>query len=149
MTFELFASPSSLFRTGCVRIVSMTAMSEDNKAFLEAAVPILSVTDLPEALDYYERVLGFQVGWKWGEPPRLASVCRDRVELNLSQSGEGKPGPSKVYFQMAGVDAYYDHITIAGAKVAVPIADRPYGMRDFRIVDPSGNELSFGEATST
>ena len=50
---------------------------------------------------------------------------------------------------MAGVDAYYNHITNAGAKVAVALADRPYGMRDFRIVDPSGNELSFGEATST
>jgi uncharacterized glyoxalase superfamily protein PhnB len=49
---------------------------------------------------------------------------------------------------MAGVDAYYNHVTKAGAKVAVTIADRPYGMRDFRIVDPTGNELSFGEATT-
>jgi len=124
-------------------------MSEDKVAVLEAAVPILSVTDLSEALDYYQRVLGFQVGWKWGEPPRLASVCRDRVEVNLSQSPEANPGTSKVYFQMVGVDAYYGHITTAGAKVAVPLADRPYGMRDFRIVDPSGNELSFGEATGS
>jgi uncharacterized glyoxalase superfamily protein PhnB len=36
-----------------------------------------------------------------------------------------------------------------GAKVAVPLADRPYGMRDFWIVDPSGNELSFGEAAGS
>ena len=124
-------------------------MSIGNAAVLEAAVPILSVTDLSEALDYYQNVLGFQVGWSWGEPPRLASVCRDRVELNLSQSPEAQPEVSKVYFQMAGVDAYYNHITIAGAKVAVALADRSYGMRDFRIVDPSGNELSFGEATAT
>ena len=48
---------------------------------------------------------------------------------------------------MTGVDAYYNQITVAGANVVVPLADRPYGMRDFRIVDPSGNELSFGEAT--
>ena len=122
---------------------------EDKAAVLEAAVPVLSVSDLSEALDYYEQVLGFQVGWRWGEPPRLASVCRDRVEVNLSQSPEANPGVSKVYFQMAGVDVYYNQITIAGAKVAVPLADRPYGMRDFRIVDPSGNELSFGEATAS
>jgi uncharacterized glyoxalase superfamily protein PhnB len=122
-------------------------MSEDKTAVLEAAVPILSVTDLSEALDYYKRVLGFQVGWSWGEPPRLASVYRDRVELNLSQSPGAKSVGSKVYFQMVGVDAYYNQITNAGAKVAVPLADRPYRMRDFRIVDPSGNELSFGEAT--
>jgi uncharacterized glyoxalase superfamily protein PhnB len=122
-------------------------MSEEKPAVLEAAVPILSVTDLSEALDYYEWVLGFQIGWKWGEPARLASVCRDRVEVNLSS--DATAGVSKVYFQMAGVDAYYNHITTAGAKVAVPLADRPYGMRDFRIIDPSGNELSFGEATGS
>jgi len=122
-------------------------MPEDKAMVLEAAVPILSVSDLSEAIDYYEQILGFQVGWRWGEPSRLASVCRDRVEVNLSQPPEQKPVISRVYFQMAGVDAYYNHITMAGAKVAVPLADRPYGMRDFRIVDPSGNELSFGEAT--
>ncbi len=124
-------------------------MSGDRVPVLETAVPILSVTDLSEALDYYERVLGFQVGWKWGEPPHLASVCRDRVEVNLSQSSEATAGVSKVYFQMAGVDAYYNHVTMAGAKAAVPLADRPYGVRDFKIIDPSGNELSFGEATGS
>lgn len=69
--------------------------------------------------------------------------------MNLSQSAEPEPAISKVYFQMAGVDAYYGRITQAGAKVAEPLADRPYGMRDFRIVDPSSNELSFGEATGS
>ena len=124
-------------------------MPDDKRAVLEAAVPVLSVADLPEAIDYYERVLGFRAGWKWGEPPQLASVCRDRVEVNLSQSTGARPGISKVYFQMAGVDAYYRQVTTAGAAVAVPLADRPYGMRDFKIVDASGNELSFGEATAS
>jgi uncharacterized glyoxalase superfamily protein PhnB len=38
-----------------------------------------------------------------------------------------------------------EQIAFAGVTVVVPIDDRPYGMRDFRIADPSGNELSFGE----
>jgi uncharacterized glyoxalase superfamily protein PhnB len=114
---------------------------------LEAAVPILTVTDLGAALDYYERVLGFRIGWKWGVPPHLASVCRDCVELNLSQSSLPTIAISKVYFQMAGVAAYFDEIVAAGANVAVPLADRPYGMRDFKLVDPCGNELSFGETS--
>jgi uncharacterized glyoxalase superfamily protein PhnB len=124
-------------------------MSVGSAAVLEAAVPILSVTDLSGALDYYQNVLGFRVGWSWGEPPRLASVCRDRVEVNLSQSPAAQPTASRVYFQMAGVDAYYNQLTVAGASVTVALAERPYGMRDFTIVDPSGNELSFGEATAT
>jgi uncharacterized glyoxalase superfamily protein PhnB len=35
----------------------------------------------------------------------------------------------------------------AGARVAVPLEVRDYGMRDCRLVDPDGNELSFGEPT--
>jgi uncharacterized glyoxalase superfamily protein PhnB len=56
---------------------------------------------------------------------------------------------SEVYFQMTGIDTYYNHIATAGATVTLPLADRPYSMRDFRIVDPSGNELTFGEATES
>ena len=126
------------------------ASSDGAAVVLESAIPILSVTDLPEALEYYGQVLGFEVGWTWGDPPDRASVCRDRVELNLSQATTGTaPRISKIYVQMTGVDAYSARVTTAGATIAVPLADRPYGMRDFRIVDPSGNELSFGEATRT
>jgi uncharacterized glyoxalase superfamily protein PhnB len=122
-------------------------LPEDAAMILQSAVPILSVADLGAALEFYERVLGFDIEWKWGEPPHLASICRDRVELNLSQLGpDTAPAISKVYFQMAGVDAYYLRVKTAGANVAVALADRPYGMRDFRVLDPSGNELSFGEA---
>jgi uncharacterized glyoxalase superfamily protein PhnB len=120
-------------------------MTHDDSVVLQAAVPILSVRDLSEALAYYERVLGFRVGWRWGEPPSLGGVCRDRVEVNLAQSSEANCRTSKIYFQMSGVEAYYRGVTAAGANVAVPLAERPYGMRDFRIVDPDGNELSFGE----
>ncbi|MGI9384649.1 MAG: hypothetical protein ACR2PO_15970 [Methyloligellaceae bacterium] len=37
----------------------------------------------------------------------------------------------------------FDHA--AGVRIAVPIADRAYGLRDFRIIDLSGNHLSFDE----
>jgi uncharacterized glyoxalase superfamily protein PhnB len=51
----------------------------------------------------------------------------------------------KVYVQMSGVEEYYTRITGAGAKVSYPLAARDYGMKDCRIIDPDGNELSFGE----
>lgn len=123
-------------------------MNEQNTPVLKAAVPVLSVEDVRVALEYYENVLGFQVGWTWGEPPHLASVCRDNVELNLGQKEKtGPPGASRVYFQIDGVDAYYEQAKAAGAKIITPLDDRPYGMRDFNLQDPSGTDLGFGEPT--
>jgi uncharacterized glyoxalase superfamily protein PhnB len=125
-------------------------MSEGKPPVLAAVVPILSVVDLAEALEFYQRVLGFEPGWKWGEPTYLASVCRDAVELNLGTRGRvGPPGPSQAYFQMTGVDAYYAAVSRAGAEIAVSLEDRPYGLRDFSVRDASGNRLDFGEPTGT
>jgi len=113
---------------------------------LWAAVPVLSVDDLGRALEYYQRVFGFRKNWIWGDPPELASVCRDRVELNLAQRGKlGPAGASQVYFQLVGIDRIWREVTDAGATVTAPIEDRVYGMRDFAIRDESGNVLDFGE----
>jgi uncharacterized glyoxalase superfamily protein PhnB len=113
---------------------------------LWAAVPVLSVDDLAAALDEYQRVFGFTKNWTWGEPLELASVCRDRVELNLAQRGKlGPAGASQVYLQLAGVDRIWEEVRGAGAAVAIEIADRVYGMRDFGVRDASGNRLDFGE----
>jgi uncharacterized glyoxalase superfamily protein PhnB len=112
----------------------------------ESVAPILSVDDVPAALDWYQRVLGFAVAWKWGEPVGLASVCREQVELNLGKRGEyGAPGPSQVYVRLTGIDEFYERVRREGASIRVPIDDRVYGLRDFSVDDPSGNRLDFGE----
>ncbi len=112
---------------------------------LKSVNPILTVQNLKAALDYYQSVLSFQVAWTWGDPLTLASVCRDDVELNLASSRTDTFGPSHHYIQLRGVDAYYAKIIAAGGQVTIPLADRNYGMRDFRLIDRDGNELSFGE----
>jgi len=113
---------------------------------LTSVAPILSVDDVPAALDWYQRVLGFAIAWTWGEPIGLASVCRDAVELNVGRRGTyGAPGPSQVYVRVTGVDAYYERIRGAGAAIHVEIGDRVYGLRDFSVLDPSGNRIDVGE----
>ena len=114
---------------------------------LQEAVPILSVDDLKTSLDYYQRVLGFRISWTWGEPPYLVGLCRDQVSLNLGVRGKAGPvGSSHVYFQVSGVEDFYRAVSDGQGTVTVALGDRPYGMKDFGIRDPSGNDLHFGEA---
>ena len=58
---------------------------------LESVSPILSVNDLTQSLDFYWYVLGFDLAWSWGEPPDIAAVCRDGVEITLTQRAGAKP----------------------------------------------------------
>jgi len=111
---------------------------------LSAAVPILRVRDLDRALEYYRSTLGFDVRWTFGNPPELASICRDRVEFNLSKAREDEFQLTQVYVYVDDVDAYYDLIVAAGARATYPLEDRVYGMRDCRVEDPDGNQISFG-----
>lgn len=107
--------------------------------------PVFTVLDLDEAVAYYRDKLGFVVSWTWGEPVSRAGVTLDDVEIQLEGAGLGAPpGPSVVYCHMTDVDAYYEACRSRGATIAMEIGDRPWGMRDFRVIDPSGNRIGFG-----
>jgi|SRR4051794_31628669 uncharacterized glyoxalase superfamily protein PhnB len=111
---------------------------------LSSVSPIFQVSNLQRGIDFYTRVMGFELGWTWGTPPDRASLCRDAVEIMLEL--EREPRTSHVYLQVNGVDAYFEQVIRDGAKVVVPLADRVYGMRDGRISDPDGNHVGLGEA---
>ena len=111
-----------------------------------SVAPILPVENVDAAIAFYTSVLGFVLGWKWGEPPSVASVCRDEVELMLELAPKAAGvAPARCYIVMSDLARYHGEIVAAGAKFVHPLAVRDYGMKDCRIMDPFGNELSFGE----
>ncbi len=113
---------------------------------LQSVAPIFQVANLQRSIDFYTRVLGFELGWTAGEPPDRASLCRDSVEITIET--DAAPVRAKAYVQVSGVDEIYARAAGAGANVTVPLADRFYGMRDGRIVDPDGNELHSASRSS-
>jgi len=108
--------------------------------------PVFKVDNLANALEYYRAKLGFTVAWTWGDPIDRAGVALDDIEIQLDGGGLGAPrGSSVVYCHMTDVDSYFEACRARGANVTMPIADRPWGMRDFRVLDLDGNQLGFGE----
>ena len=110
----------------------------------EAVTPRLPVQDVEGHLAFYIEGLGFQLGWKWGEPVTHANVCRNEVSFDLIVVPPGNEGTAMAYVQVRGIDAYHAELTARGIR-AGDVGDRPYGMRDFEVIDPSGNRIAFGQ----
>jgi hypothetical protein len=46
---------------------------------------------------------------------------------------------------MTGLDDYYAACRAGGAVIALELGARPWGVRDFRVLDPCGNRIGFAE----
>jgi catechol 2,3-dioxygenase-like lactoylglutathione lyase family enzyme len=115
-------------------------------ARFEAVTPRIPVRNVDEALAFYRDRLGFELGWTWGAPVTHANVCRDSISVDLISAPAAHAGTAMAYIQVRGVDAYYSELSARGVNLG-DLGNRDYGMRDFEIVDPSGNRLAFGEPT--
>jgi catechol 2,3-dioxygenase-like lactoylglutathione lyase family enzyme len=111
----------------------------------EGISPVFPVSDVPAAVAFYRERLGFDLGWIWGEPPTHAGVCRGVVGINLTLE-PSDAGSGEAYVELQGVDAYYEELLARNVEVG-ELHDRPYGMRDFALIDLDGNRLVFGEPT--
>lgn len=114
---------------------------------LTGLAPVLHVKDMSAALAYYRDKLGFAVTFTWEEPPRYVCLCLGDCSIHLN-AYVPPAAPSHVAIFCKGVDALYDQLVARGVAIAVPIADRPYGMRDFGVDDPDGHRLDFGQGIS-
>lgn len=73
-------------------------------------------------------------------------MCRGSISLDLICVPEAARGTGMAYVQIRGVHAYFAELKERSLGVSEP-ENRPYGMRDFKVVDPDGNRLCFGEST--
>lgn len=113
---------------------------------LTGAAAVLTVADLPAALAYYERALGFQVTFRWGEPLTYACLCRDEVQLHLAAAAiTGRPpGQGHLCLFVRDADALHAELQANGALIARPPQTYEYGMREFTVTDADGNRLVYG-----
>jgi catechol 2,3-dioxygenase-like lactoylglutathione lyase family enzyme len=105
--------------------------------------PALRVSDIPAAVEFYTKRLGFQLGFTWGEPPEMAGVNLGDVQLFLER-GTPSPDGCSVYFVVGNADELFEYQRANGVEILQTPGERPYGLRDYRIRDLNGYELGFG-----
>jgi predicted enzyme related to lactoylglutathione lyase len=126
-------------------------MTSPSAISLHEAATLFVVQDVLRSVEHYRDVLGFSLAFTYGEPTFCAGVERDNVAIHLQAASETKrqPGHGAINVFVTGVDALYQELKSKGARTMEEPADRPNGMRNFDIIDPDGNQLCFGEPTSS
>ena len=109
-------------------------------------IPILAARDIAETVAFYGS-LGFALVNLYDAfgPPYLI-VRRDDVELHFVHSPDTDPHESHggCYLRLADAQGVYDEWQPLGLAEVHEPRDTPWGMREFFVVDPSGNLLRIG-----
>jgi len=106
------------------------------------------VRDQDEALAFYVDKLGFEVA---AEPPGWIFVAKDSCLIMLGECPDDMH-PSQLgchnyfaYLRVDDADAYHAELERKGVESLSPLADEPWGMREFSIRTPDGHRIRFGQ----
>jgi lactoylglutathione lyase len=114
----------------------------------------LFVKDMDVAIDFYTRVLGFEL--VRNEPGYYASLRNGGVILGLGPVSKLLPEGGyftrdiaeqrrglgvEIVLEVDDVYACHRHVLASGHPVFEPLQERPWGLMDFRIVDTDGYYL--------
>jgi catechol 2,3-dioxygenase-like lactoylglutathione lyase family enzyme len=114
------------------------------------AIPILASRNVDETAAFYGQ-LGFEIVAHYDQfgPPYLL-LRRDDVELHFFQDPHVDPAGNdgSCYLRLDDAQAVYDEWAPLGLDAVRPLRDTPWGMREFAVVDPSGNLLRVGTRTA-
>jgi catechol 2,3-dioxygenase-like lactoylglutathione lyase family enzyme len=108
-----------------------------------AVVPQLAVADVARAQRWYQQVLDLRAGFLH---ERFAALSGPAGELYLCQ-GERAAQPSTCCARVDDADAAHAIARERGARIIEPLGARPWGTREFTLVDPDGNRFRIGHPT--
>ncbi len=123
---------------------------------LRDAAPSLTVNDIEKSLAWYRDVLGCLVKERWERDGKLAGAeMRAGAVAFYIEQDDWKKGRDRrkgegfsIYCTTAqDVDALAATIKARGGTLAEEPQSRPWGSRDFAIVDPDGFKIRIGSST--
>lgn len=138
----------------------MSVTSEASSPRLIAAVPVLPVAAIAPATGFWRDRLGFKIDHA---DEGYAILARDGIEVHLwaaqDETWRDRPdrplvtgaesflaGTASARVLVRGIDALFDEMRAADVlHPNGPLADKPYGLREFAVLDLDGNLLTFFE----
>jgi catechol 2,3-dioxygenase-like lactoylglutathione lyase family enzyme len=109
---------------------------------LRQALPELPVKHVAAAVTYYCDVLGFHINHQQED---LGVLDRDAITVLLRARGEQHTGIGSFTVYVENADSLYAELSAKGARVQGPPISRPWGLRDFSVLDLADNRITFAQ----
>jgi uncharacterized glyoxalase superfamily protein PhnB len=135
-------------------------MSNTDNHAKSTIIPALRYRDAPAAMEWLCRVLGFEKHVVYSNPDGTIAHAELTLGGGMVMLGSGKDdehsrrfkSPDELngvetggsYVVVADADAAYARAQAAGAQIARPLQDMPYGSREFAVKDPEGHTWGVG-----
>lgn len=100
--------------------------------------------------DYYRDTLGFGVTAEFGAPLTYVCLFRNDIRIHLQNADafDRRAGQGSVTVFVTEVDSLHDGLAANGAHILKPPRSYSHGIRNFGVLDPDGNQLTFGMPVS-
>jgi hypothetical protein len=110
-------------------------------AWLKTAIPKLASLDIERSVTFFEQ-LGFT---RTAVYDTVAMVSRDNVDIHFWLTDDPAiPKLTGCRVNVDGIDALYDEFRLLDIiHPNDPLGDKPWGLREFSILDVDGNLLTF------
>lgn len=112
------------------------------RPLLEKALPELPFDDVAAAVAYYHDVLGFRINYQQHD---ISVMDRDEITVLLIARTEPYKGIGSFEVYVADADKLYAELRAKGANVQGEPVSRPWGLRDFAVLDIEGNRITFAQ----
>lgn len=117
---------------------------------LSSIIPKLPMRDKALTKDFYLNVLGFEERGDYGNYLMLG---KDSIEIHFFEFKDLDPKENygQLYIRTKDIDALYQ--TLLHNKVPIHpnghLESKPWGQKEFALLDPDNNLLTFGQSTNT
>lgn len=112
---------------------------------LTFTVPVLASLDIMKTVEFYQQQLGFQE--VYAQPGEYAIVRRDEVSIHFWKCDDKNiPANTACRVSVNGIGDLYEELQPKGIiHPNGPLAVKPWGSKEFAIIDGDGNLVTFFE----
>jgi len=117
-------------------------------AKINQITPLLLVSDLEQAIEFYVQQLGFALAFRYED--FYAGIEKDghpihlKTDYNLEKEKPARSNNEDIdlLFAVDNVSAIFEEISKKGIEIVQPLREMPYGS-EFYIADPDGHLIAF------